>query len=55
MHLEEYEPYANTVLIIAVLSILITAPVGAILITVPGIRLLEKEEQDVVTGWPAPD
>jgi multisubunit Na+/H+ antiporter MnhG subunit len=49
MHLEEYEAYANTVLIIAVLSILITAPVGAILITVLGTRLLEKEVQEVVT------
>lgn len=45
MQLEEYEAYATTVLIIAVLSILITAPVGAILITVLGTRLLEKEEQ----------
>lgn len=54
LHLEEYEGYANTVLIIAVLSILITAPVGAILITVLGPRLLEKEEQEVVIDGQMP-
>jgi multisubunit Na+/H+ antiporter MnhG subunit len=35
-------------LIIAVLSILITAPVGAILITLLGTKLLEKEQQEAV-------
>ena len=43
LHLEQYEAYANIVLITAVISILITAPVGAILIMQLGPRLLEKE------------
>lgn len=40
----EDEVYASKLLIVAVLAILITAPVGATLITVLGPRLLEKEE-----------
>ncbi|XP_073987063.1 na[+]/H[+] hydrogen antiporter 1 isoform X2 [Rhodnius prolixus] len=44
--------YANTVLVICVMSILMTAPVGAILITVTGSRLLNKTTAPVVTeGW----
>jgi hypothetical protein len=43
IHSAEYESYASRVLIIAVLAILITAPVGATLITVLGPRLLDKE------------
>jgi hypothetical protein len=41
--------YASIVLIVVVLAILITAPVGAILITVLGPRLLEQE------ATPTPD
>lgn len=37
------EPYARDVLTIAVLSILLTAPVGAIGISVGGPRLLSNE------------
>jgi hypothetical protein len=40
----EDEMYASKVLIVAVLAILITAPVGATLITVLGPRLLKKED-----------
>jgi NhaP-type Na+/H+ or K+/H+ antiporter len=43
IHSTEQEPYARIVLIVAVLSILITAPVGATFITVLGPRLLDKE------------
>jgi len=43
IHSEEYESYASRVLIVAVLAILITAPVGATFITVLGPRLLDKE------------
>jgi hypothetical protein len=43
IHSEEYESYATRVLIVAVLAILVTAPVGATIITVLGPRLLEKE------------
>jgi hypothetical protein len=43
VHSAEYESYASRVLIIAVLAILITAPVGATFITVLGPRLLDKE------------
>ncbi|KAJ4429153.1 hypothetical protein ANN_26156, partial [Periplaneta americana] len=39
--------YANIVLIVAVLSIVITAPIGAISITLIGPRLLTKEEEPV--------
>jgi hypothetical protein len=44
LHSEEHEVYASTVLIITVTSVLITAPVGVILITLLGARLLEKED-----------
>jgi hypothetical protein len=55
LHLEQYEAYANTVLVIAVLSILITAPVGAILITVLGPRLLQKDKhEEAVTDCQMP-
>jgi hypothetical protein len=43
IHSAEYESYASRVLIVAVLAILITAPVGATVITVLGPRLLDKE------------
>lgn len=43
IHSEEYESYATRVLIVTVLAILITAPVGATFITVLGPRLLDKE------------
>ncbi|XP_069677271.1 sodium/hydrogen exchanger 9B2-like [Periplaneta americana] len=39
----EDEVYASKVLIVAVLAILVTAPLGAILITLLGPRLLERE------------
>jgi hypothetical protein len=42
LHVQEYKAHASTVLNIAVISILITAPVGAIVITLLGPRLLEK-------------
>ena len=42
-HSAEYESYASRLLIVAVLAILITALVGAILITLLGPRLLDKE------------
>lgn len=41
--------YANIVLIICVLSIVITAPLGAILISVTGTKLLTKTKQPVNT------
>lgn len=47
----EDETYASKLLIVAVLAILITAPIGATLITVLGPRLLEKEE----TAAPEPN
>jgi hypothetical protein len=43
IHSVEDEMYARTVLIVVVLAILITAPVGATLITVLGPRLLTQE------------
>jgi hypothetical protein len=44
LHIQEYKAHASTVMIIAVISILITAPVGAIFITLLGPRLLEKKD-----------
>ncbi|XP_067004153.2 sodium/hydrogen exchanger 9B2 isoform X2 [Anabrus simplex] len=44
--------YAETVLMICVLSILVTAPLGAVLITVSGPRLLKKTTiPAIVEGW----
>jgi NhaP-type Na+/H+ or K+/H+ antiporter len=43
IHSSEYESYASTLLIVAALAILITAPVGATFITMLGPRLLDKE------------
>lgn len=43
------ERYANIVLIICILSIVITAPLGAILISVTGTKLLTKTKQPVNT------
>ncbi|KAJ9595671.1 hypothetical protein L9F63_013137 [Diploptera punctata] len=43
MESEEDEVYARKVLIVAVLAILITAPIGAILINILGPRLLQQE------------
>lgn len=49
---EEYR-YADIVLTICVLSIVLTAPIGAILISVSGTRLLTKTKQlHVVEGMP---
>jgi len=42
LHVQEYKAHASTILIIAVILIHITAPVGAISITLLGPRLLEK-------------
>lgn len=44
--------YAEHVLVICVLSILLTAPIGAILITLSGPRLLKKTTTPaIVEGW----
>ena len=49
---EEERVYAEYVLVICVLSILLTAPVGAILITLSGPRLLKKTTTPaIVEGW----
>lgn len=39
---EEEKEYANIILMICVLSIVLTAPIGAILISVSGTKLLTK-------------
>jgi hypothetical protein len=47
----EYE-YAERVLVICVLSILLTAPIGAIIITLSGPRLLKKTTTPaIIEGW----
>lgn len=46
---EDEERYANIVLIICILSIVITAPLGAILISLTGTKLLTKTKQPVNT------
>ncbi|XP_021942171.1 sodium/hydrogen exchanger 9B2-like [Zootermopsis nevadensis] len=49
---EEERDFAERVLVICVLSILLTAPVGAILITLSGPRLLKKTTTPVIVeGW----
>ncbi|KAK9879499.1 hypothetical protein WA026_006567 [Henosepilachna vigintioctopunctata] len=49
---ENEEEYAKKVLMVCVLSILLTAPTGAILITLTGPRLLTKTKfPDVPEGW----
>jgi hypothetical protein len=49
---EEERVYAEHVLVICVLSILVTAPVGAIVITLTGPRLLKKTTTPaIVEGW----
>ena len=49
---DEERVYAEHVLVICVLSILLTAPVGAILITLSGPRLLKKTTTPaIVEGW----
>jgi len=49
---EEERVYAEHVLVVCVLSILLTAPVGAILITLSGPRLLTKTTTPaIVEGW----
>lgn len=45
----EEERYGNIILIICILSIVITAPLGAILISVTGTKLLTKTKQPVNT------
>lgn len=48
---KEHE-YAKKVLMVCILSILLTAPTGAILITIGGPRLLTKTKfPDVPEGW----
>lgn len=48
---EEDHKYAEIVLMICVLSIVLTAPIGAILISVSGTKLLTKTKQlHVVEG-----
>lgn len=48
------EEYANTVVIIAVVSILLTSPIGAIFIMELGPRLLHKTENDKNDGYDNP-
>ncbi|KAK7867327.1 hypothetical protein R5R35_001106 [Gryllus longicercus] len=49
---EQKTGYAEKVLVVCVLSIMITAPVGAILMTILGPRLLKKTSMaPVVEGW----
>ena len=49
---EEESVYAEYVMVICVLSIMLTAPVGAILITLSGPRLLNKTTTPaIVEGW----
>ncbi|XP_063699645.1 sodium/hydrogen exchanger 9B2 [Culicoides brevitarsis] len=52
---EEFEKlkyYADAVLVICILSIVVTAPIGAILISITGTKLLKKTKQPVNTeGW----
>jgi hypothetical protein len=49
---EEERVYAEHVLVICVLSILLTAPVGAIIITLSGPRLLRKTTTPaIMEGW----
>ena len=49
---EEEKVYAEHVLVVCVLSILLTAPVGAITITLSGPRLLNKTTTPVIVeGW----
>ena len=45
----EWEPMGREILTLAVLSILITAPLGAFSIVFLGPRLLEKQEQQNTT------
>ncbi|XP_069677276.1 sodium/hydrogen exchanger 9B2-like isoform X2 [Periplaneta americana] len=51
----EGEHYGHNVLMIAVLSILLTAPIGAILITMLGPRLLHRDEKDATERQPMQD
>ena len=44
LHREEDIPYAQIVFIIGVLSILISAPLGSIVITILGPKLLTKDD-----------
>jgi NhaP-type Na+/H+ or K+/H+ antiporter len=50
----EWEPMGREILTLAVLSILITAPLGAISIVFLGPRLLEKQEQNLQDVEPKP-
>ncbi|KAI5641553.1 sodium/hydrogen exchanger family domain-containing protein [Phthorimaea operculella] len=50
--LDVLEGYAQTVVTICILSIVITAPIGAIVITIAGPRLLSKTSKPpVLEGW----
>lgn len=51
-NLEPDRTYAEKVLMICVLSIILTAPTGAIIITLSGSRLLTKTRiPQVIEGW----
>ncbi|KAJ8873558.1 hypothetical protein PR048_024376 [Dryococelus australis] len=47
LHSDENLVHANKVLVVAVMAILVTAPLGAILITMLGPRLLAKTDHSV--------
>lgn len=48
---DEEKHYANIILMVSVLSIVLTAPIGAILISISGTKLLTKTKQlHVVEG-----
>lgn len=48
---DEEKEYANIILMVSVLSIVLTAPIGAILISISGTKLLTKTKQlHVVEG-----
>lgn len=42
---EEERHYADIILMVCILSIVVTAPIGAILISITGTRLLTKTKQ----------
>ncbi|KAF6215470.1 hypothetical protein GE061_010224 [Apolygus lucorum] len=49
---EKEHEYAQALLLIVVMSIVLTAPLGAIIITFTGTRLLTKTEEPIMTeGW----
>lgn len=49
---QEERDYAAILLLVVVMSIVLTAPLGAIIITFTGKRLLTKTEEPIMTeGW----